>query len=121
MKLRCFVCVIDEGNKQTCGDEQRSVCNPNVFARLQFASATFITPLEQLRAVVGSQQPSLDWIISFASAVIASCTNGDKLDVEEPRFDRALQVQVVKKHLDNSHHRAENNEKILQVEKLRRF
>jgi hypothetical protein len=99
VKLRCFVCVIDEGNKQTCGDEQRSVCNPNVFARLQFASATFITPLEQLRAVVGSQQPSLDWIISFASAVIASCTNGDKLDVEEPRYDRALQVQLVKKHL----------------------
>jgi hypothetical protein len=25
------------------------------------------------------------------------------------------------KYLDNSHHRAENNEKILQVEKLRRF
>jgi hypothetical protein len=41
----------------------------------------------------------LDWIISFASAVIASCTNGDKLDVEEPRYDRALQVQAVKKNL----------------------
>jgi hypothetical protein len=25
------------------------------------------------------------------------------------------------KYLDNNHHRAENNEKILQVEKLRRF
>jgi hypothetical protein len=39
----------------------------------------------------------LDWIISFASAVIASCKNGDKLDFEEPRYDRALQVQAVKK------------------------
>jgi hypothetical protein len=43
----------------------------------------------------------LDWIVSFASAVIASCTNGDKLDVEEPRYDRALQVQAVKKTCRN--------------------
>jgi hypothetical protein len=43
----------------------------------------------------------LNWIISFASAAIASCTNGDKLDVEESSYDRALQVQAVKKNLQN--------------------